>query len=159
MSVRPGSCCQGAPRRLTFLLPCLSSALFPRCSRYVEDGVLDCGIWCDPLHSQRHSQAQSQLPGAAAASCFAVLSMPAEAPALTPFCSALPSLLVTLRSGYDWIVENGADVVEVCELQYSKATSKPARWVLAVPENSPVQSAAGLAGTIIASELVNTTKK
>lgn len=48
---------------------------------------------------------------------------------------------------------------QVCELQYSKATSNPASWVLAVPENSPAQSAADLTGTIVASELVNTTKK
>lgn len=45
------------------------------------------------------------------------------------------------------------------ELQYSKATSKPACWVLAVPENSPVQRAEDLEGTIVASELVETTKK
>ncbi|GBF91721.1 ATP phosphoribosyltransferase [Raphidocelis subcapitata] len=75
-------------------------------SRYVEDGVLDAGIW-----------------------------------------------------GHDWVVENGADVVEVCELHYSKATSNPARWVLCVREDSPVQDAADLAGTIVASELVNTTRK
>jgi ATP phosphoribosyltransferase len=61
--------------------------------------------------------------------------------------------------GHDWVVENGADVVEVCELQYSKATSNPARWVLAVPESSPVTRAEDLAGTIVASELVQTTKK
>lgn len=61
--------------------------------------------------------------------------------------------------GHDWVVENGADVVEVCELQYSKATSNPARWVLAVPEDSPIQKAEDLAGTIVASELVNTTRK
>ncbi|KIZ04569.1 ATP phosphoribosyltransferase [Monoraphidium neglectum] len=61
--------------------------------------------------------------------------------------------------GYDWVVENGADVVEVCELPYSKATSNPARWVLAVPEDSRVQGPEDLAGTIVASELVNTTKK
>ncbi|EFN58990.1 hypothetical protein CHLNCDRAFT_33744 [Chlorella variabilis] len=61
--------------------------------------------------------------------------------------------------GYDWIVENGADVVEVCELPYSKATSKPACWVLAVPESSPVQQPEDLAGTIVASELVNTTRR
>lgn len=74
--------------------------------RYVEDGILDCGI-----------------------------------------------------CGRDWIVETGADVVEVCELRYSKATSNPARWVLAVREDSPVRTAEDLAGTIIASELVETTKK
>src|SRR6059058_4230992 len=41
-------------------------------------------------------------------------------------------------TGHDWIVENGneKDVVEVCELTYSRASSNPARWVLAVPEES-----------------------
>jgi ATP phosphoribosyltransferase len=48
---------------------------------------------------------------------------------------------------------------QVCELPYSKATSNPARWVLAVPEDSRVQGPEDLAGTIVASELVNTTKK
>lgn len=48
---------------------------------------------------------------------------------------------------------------QVCELAYSKATSNPARWVLAVLEDSPVQRPEELAGTIVASELVNTTKK
>ena len=48
---------------------------------------------------------------------------------------------------------------QVCELAYSKATSNPARWVLAVPEDSNVQDAADLAGTIIASELVETTRR
>ena len=47
----------------------------------------------------------------------------------------------------------------MCELAYSKATSNPARWVLAVPEESAVQGAADLAGTIIASELVETTRR
>ncbi|KAK9814640.1 hypothetical protein WJX72_009113 [[Myrmecia] bisecta] len=61
--------------------------------------------------------------------------------------------------GYDWIVENQADVVEVCELAYSKATSNPARWVLAVPEESHVTRPEQLAGTIVASELVGTTKR
>ncbi|MHC4495841.1 MAG: ATP phosphoribosyltransferase, partial [Planctomycetota bacterium] len=62
-------------------------------------------------------------------------------------------------TGYDWIMENGSDVVEVCELAYSKATSNPARWVLAVPNESPVRSVADLADGIIATELVNVTKK
>ncbi len=48
---------------------------------------------------------------------------------------------------------------QVCELKYSKATANPARWVLAVPEDSAVQTAADLAGTIVASELVETTKR
>ena len=61
-------------------------------------------------------------------------------------------------TGYDWIVENGSDVHEVCELLYSKATSKPARWVLAVPNESSITSPADLAGGIIATELVNATE-
>ncbi len=62
-------------------------------------------------------------------------------------------------TGYDWIMENGSDVHEICELAYSKATSKPARWVLAVPEESDVKSTEDLSGGIIATELVNVTKK
>ena len=62
-------------------------------------------------------------------------------------------------TGYDWIQENNSDVIEVCELLYSKATSKPARWVLAVPNESSVEKAEDLRGGIIATELVNATKK
>ena len=61
-------------------------------------------------------------------------------------------------TGHDWVVENGSEVQEVCELAYSKATSNPARWVLAVPEESPVRRAEDLADSIIATELVNTTR-
>lgn len=75
-------------------------------SRYVEDGVLDCGL-----------------------------------------------------TGYDWIRENGSDVHEVCELVYSKATSRPARWVLAVPNESPVKRVEDLDGGIIATELVHVTQR
>jgi ATP phosphoribosyltransferase len=62
-------------------------------------------------------------------------------------------------TGYDWIMENGSDIVEICELAYSKATSKPARWVLAVPEESKVVKPMDLSGGIIATELINVTKK
>jgi ATP phosphoribosyltransferase len=62
-------------------------------------------------------------------------------------------------TGYDWIMENGSDVVEICELAYSKATSNPARWVLAVPNEAQVDKPEDLAGGIIATELVNVTKK
>lgn len=62
-------------------------------------------------------------------------------------------------TGIDWVVENESDVHEVCELAYSKATSNPARWVLAVPEESSVQTPADLAGGIISTELVNTTTR
>ncbi len=64
-------------------------------------------------------------------------------------------------TGYDYIVENGneKDVVEICELTYSRATANPYRWVLAVPEESPVKRAEDLAGKIVATELVNTTRR
>lgn len=62
-------------------------------------------------------------------------------------------------TGYDWIAENSSDVVEVCELAYSKATNRPARWVLAVPNESRIMKAKDLKDGIIATELVNATKK
>jgi ATP phosphoribosyltransferase len=62
-------------------------------------------------------------------------------------------------TGYDWIVENESDVVEVSELIYSKATSGPTKWVLAVPDESKVTKPQDLRGCIIATELVNVTKK
>jgi ATP phosphoribosyltransferase len=62
-------------------------------------------------------------------------------------------------TGFDWIMENASDIIEVCELGYSKATSKPTRWVLAVPEESKIQKVQDLKGGIIATELVNVTKK
>lgn len=62
-------------------------------------------------------------------------------------------------TGHDWVVENGSDIHEVCELTYSKATSEPARWVLAVPEESSVQKPQDLAGGIIVTELVNTVSR
>jgi ATP phosphoribosyltransferase len=62
-------------------------------------------------------------------------------------------------TGYDWIKENNSDVHQVCELQYSKATSNPARWVLAVPNESGVEKPEDLEGGIIATELVNATRR
>jgi len=62
-------------------------------------------------------------------------------------------------TGYDWILENGSDVVEVAELAYSKATARPARWVLAVPNESPVKEPKDLAGGIVATELIEVTKR
>jgi ATP phosphoribosyltransferase len=74
--------------------------------RYVQDGVLDCGI-----------------------------------------------------TGHDNVIENDADVHEVAELIYSKATSRPYRWVLAVPQNSPISGPKDLEGKRIATELVGVTKR
>jgi len=62
-------------------------------------------------------------------------------------------------TGYDWVVENGSDVHEVCELAYSRATGKPVRWVLAVPEEGGITDPSQLAGKIISTELINTTQR
>lgn len=75
-------------------------------ARYVEDGVLDCGI-----------------------------------------------------TGYDNVLENDADVQEIAELIYSKVSSRPYRWVLAVPQNSEIRGPKDLEGKRIATELVNCTKR
>ncbi len=75
-------------------------------SRYVEDGILDCGL-----------------------------------------------------TGFDWIQENGSDVVEVAELVYGKVGRNPLRWVLAVPADSPIKCAKDLEGKRIATEAVGMTKR
>ncbi len=75
-------------------------------SRYVEEGILDCGL-----------------------------------------------------TGYDWIHENGSDVVQVAELIYGKVGRAPLKWVLAVPENSEIHCAKDLEGKRIATEAVGMTKK
>ncbi len=62
-------------------------------------------------------------------------------------------------TGYDWICENGSDVVEVAELIYAKQNLRPVRWVLAVPEESDVTKPEQLDGGIIATELVKATRK
>jgi ATP phosphoribosyltransferase len=62
-------------------------------------------------------------------------------------------------TGQDWIAENDADVAEVEELVYSKATSQAYRWVVAVPEDSDIQSVHDLQGKRIATELVQATRR
>jgi ATP phosphoribosyltransferase len=62
-------------------------------------------------------------------------------------------------TGHDWIIENGSKVQEVGEFLFSKVSRKPARWVLCVPENSPVKTVKDLQGKRIATEVVNLTKK
>jgi len=62
-------------------------------------------------------------------------------------------------TGHDWVRENGSDVVEVCDLVYSRASTQKSRWVLCVPEGSPVRTAADLAGKRVATELVETTRR
>ena len=62
-------------------------------------------------------------------------------------------------TGIDWVVESGLEVESVTSLVYSKQSRKGVRWVLAVPEDSPYQKAEDLAGKIIATELVEVTKR
>jgi ATP phosphoribosyltransferase len=62
-------------------------------------------------------------------------------------------------TGYDWVQENDARVVELAELVFSKVSKRPVRWVLAVPNDSPVVSVKDLAGKRIATEVVNLTRR
>src|SRR6516162_10164657 len=62
-------------------------------------------------------------------------------------------------TGYDWVLENDASVVELAELVFSKVSKRPVRWVLAVPNDSPVRSVQDLQGKRIATEVVNLTRR
>jgi ATP phosphoribosyltransferase len=62
-------------------------------------------------------------------------------------------------TGKDWIEENGSNVTVLGDLSYSKASSRPTRWVLVVPENSPIQRIEDLAGKRIATEAVGITRR
>jgi len=62
-------------------------------------------------------------------------------------------------TGHDWIVENGSDVETVCELTFSKASSNPTRWVVAVAEDSAIRTVKDLQGKRIATEAVGLTKR
>jgi len=62
-------------------------------------------------------------------------------------------------TGYDWVLENDAKVVELAELVFSKVSRKPVRWALAVPNDSPIQSVKDLQGKRIATEVVNLTRR
>ena len=62
-------------------------------------------------------------------------------------------------TGRDWVQETGAEVAELCELPYSKQSLAPVRWVLAVPEDGPIESVKNLEGKVIATEVVNLTRK
>jgi ATP phosphoribosyltransferase len=55
-------------------------------------------------------------------------------------------------SGLDWIEANGSDVVDLCSLVYSKQSKRPVRWVLAVPNDSDINSVKDLEGKRIATE-------
>jgi ATP phosphoribosyltransferase len=62
-------------------------------------------------------------------------------------------------TGRDWVLETGAEVKEMAELLYAKQSLAPVRWVLAVPDDSSMQAPRDLEGKVIATEVVNLTKK
>jgi|TARA_B100000809_G_scaffold249842_1_gene281638 ATP phosphoribosyltransferase len=62
-------------------------------------------------------------------------------------------------TGWDWVYENRADLEDLAELPYSRATVRPTRWVLVVPENSPIKTVYDLEGKRIATEGVGITKR
>src|SRR5687767_2481375 len=62
-------------------------------------------------------------------------------------------------TGHDWIMENSSKVHEVGEFIFSKVSRQPTRWVVAVPENSPIRTVRDLQGKRIATEVVNLTRR
>jgi ATP phosphoribosyltransferase len=62
-------------------------------------------------------------------------------------------------TGQDWVTENASDVHPIVDLPFSKVSSQPTRWVLVVPENSPVRTVADLEGKRVATEAVGLTKQ
>jgi ATP phosphoribosyltransferase len=62
-------------------------------------------------------------------------------------------------TGRDWVLETGAEVVELAELPYAKQSLAPVRWVLAVPEEAPVHSARDLEGKVVATEVTRLTEQ
>src|SRR5262245_26469720 len=62
-------------------------------------------------------------------------------------------------TGRDWTIENNSDVQVVCEMVYSKTSFRPTRWVLAVPQDSPIGKLEDLKGKRISTEMVNFTKR
>ncbi|HNQ62420.1 MAG TPA: ATP phosphoribosyltransferase [Syntrophorhabdaceae bacterium] len=62
-------------------------------------------------------------------------------------------------TGYDWVLEQDAKVVELVRLRYGKVGFRGVKWVVAVPENSPIKTVDDLKGKKIATELVSFTKR
>ena len=62
-------------------------------------------------------------------------------------------------TGQDWVRENGSEIVEVCDLVYSRASNRRSKWILAVPEQSAIETVKDLEGKRIATEVVNITKQ
>ncbi|MGE9266516.1 MAG: ATP phosphoribosyltransferase, partial [Verrucomicrobiales bacterium] len=62
-------------------------------------------------------------------------------------------------TGHDWAYESGAELVDLAELPFSRASTRPTRWVLVVPEDSPIQTVQDLEGKSIATEGVGITQR
>ena len=62
-------------------------------------------------------------------------------------------------TGQDWVRENDSDVIEVCDLVYSRASNRRSRWIIAVPQASPIQTVKDLEGKRIATEVINLTRQ
>ncbi len=62
-------------------------------------------------------------------------------------------------TGKDWVENNGSDVARLAEMTFSKTSAKPTRWVIAVPEDSPIRSVRDLQGKVIATEAVEMTRR
>ena len=62
-------------------------------------------------------------------------------------------------TGKDWIANNGSDVAVLTEMTFSKVSNRPTRWVIAVPEDSPIQTVRDLQGKVIATEAVELTRR
>ncbi len=62
-------------------------------------------------------------------------------------------------TGKDWVVENGSDVEVLADLPYSRASSNPTKWVLVVPEDSPIRTVQDLEGRVVATEAVGLTRR
>src|ERR1700676_4590979 len=62
-------------------------------------------------------------------------------------------------TGHDWVLENEAKVTQLAELVFSKVSRRPVRWVLAVPNDSPIKTVHDLQGKRIATEVVGLTRR
>src|ERR1700742_2761396 len=62
-------------------------------------------------------------------------------------------------TGKDWIANNASDVEVLAEMVFSKVSNKPTRWVIAVPEDSPIKTVKDLQGKVIATEAVDLTRR
>lgn len=101
-----------------------------------------------------HVNSRSYMPSCDDDEIDALLVRPQEIPRYVA-----DGILDTGLTGKDWIVDSGADVLEVADLSYNKATLRPLRVVVAVKEDSDIREAKDLEGKRISTEYVNLTKR